>query len=264
MNFDALDIGILGPAFIAGLLVLATHIPLGREVLRRGIIFIDLAVAQVAGLGVIAAHFFGDELGSFAVQIAAVTAALLAAVLLNVTQKRWPEIQEALIGALFVLAASGGLLLLAGNPHGGEHLKDLLVGQILWVSPSALMMVAGLYVGVLALWFGARERLGAAGFYALFAVTVTASVQLVGIYLVFASLILPALGTRHVRGPRVLLWGYGLGVVGYAAGIVLSAIADLPTGAVVVFTLAGAAGITAALTSGRRRKKAGKKIYRQA
>src|SRR4051794_12567609 len=101
MNFDALDIGILGPAFIAGLLVLATHVPLGREVLRRGIIFIDLAVAQVAGLGVIAAHFFGDELGPFAVQIAAATAALLAAVLLNITQKRWPDIQEALIGALF-------------------------------------------------------------------------------------------------------------------------------------------------------------------
>lgn len=238
MNGAALDIGILGPALLAGLLVLATHAPLGREVLRRGIIFIDLAVAQVAGLGVIAAHFFGEEPGTLAVQAAALVAALAAAVLLNFTQRRWPDIQEALIGTLFILAASAGILLLAGNPHGGENLKELLVGQILWVSPGALLATLLAYLVVLGLWFGWRDRLGTAGFYVLFAVSVTASVQLVGIYLVFASLILPALAVRRLDGRYALAWGYGVGLIGYVSGIALSAVADLPTGAMVVWTLA--------------------------
>lgn len=250
-----LNMSILGPALVAGLLVLATHVPLGREVLRRGIIFIDLAVAQVAGLGVIAAHAFTDAPSVFVVQLSAVIAALAAAVVFNATQKRWPEIQEALIGALFVLAASGSLLLLAGNAHGGEHLKELLVGQILWVSPTALMIASAVYAFVLGIWFGLRERLGTFGFYLLFAVTVTASVQLVGIYLVFASLILPALGTRHIRGPSAVAWGYGVGAIGYLAGIVLSAVADLPTGAVVVWTLAVTAAVTGWLTSKKTKRK---------
>ena len=67
------------------------------------------------------------------VQVAAALAALAGALLLTWTERRWPDVQEALIGVVFVLAASGGILLLANNPHGGEHLRDLLVGQILWV-----------------------------------------------------------------------------------------------------------------------------------
>lgn len=251
MNLAALDAGILGPAFAAGLLVLATHVPLGREVLRRGIIFIDLAVAQVAGLGVIAAHYLGGQPGALAVQAAALIAALAAAVLLNFTQRRWPEIQEALIGTLFILAASAGILLLAGNPHGGEHLRELLVGQILWVSPTALAATLAAYVALLALWFGWRARLGGAGFYILFAIAVTASVQLVGIYLVFASLILPALAVRRLDGGPALAWGYGVGLIGYAAGIALSALVDWPTGAVTVWTLALAA-LAAGAWLGRR------------
>lgn len=247
MNFDTLDVSILGPALVAGLLVLATHVPLGREVLARGIIFIDLAVAQIAGLGVIAAHFFSAEPGTIAIQVAALTAALTAAALLNFTQRRWPDIQEALIGTLFVLAASAGLLLLAGNPHGGEHLKELLVGQILWVSPTALTATMASYIVVLALWFGLRGRIGTAGFYIVFAVSVTASVQLVGIYLVFASLILPALAVRRLGRISALAWGYAIGIAGYLAGIVLSALADLPTGAVIVWTLAVVTGIAVRL-----------------
>src|SRR5690606_41371346 len=123
MNFAALDITILGPAFVAGLLVVATHVPLGREVLKRGIIFIDLAVAQVAGVGVIAAGMLHFESG-WQVQLAAVTAALLGAVLLTWTERKFPDVQEALIGVLFALAAIGSILLLANNPHGGEQLTD--------------------------------------------------------------------------------------------------------------------------------------------
>lgn len=238
---NALALSIVVPALIAGGLVIATHVPLGREVLARGIIFIDLAIAQVAGLGVIAAHYLGEEPGSLVVQFAALTAALIAAVVLDLMGRRWPEIQEALIGALFVLAAAIGILLLAGNPHGGEHLKELLVGEILWVSWPALAAAAAVYAVVLALWFAGRARFGAVGFYLLFAVTVTVSVQLVGIYLVFATLILPALAVRGYGAAAGLWLGYAIGATGYTAGIVLSALHDLPTGAVVVCALGVAA-----------------------
>ena len=239
MNWSALDWGILGPAMIAGLLVLAPHVPLGTQVLDRGIVFIDLAIAQIAGLGVIAADAVGLPEGGIAVQGAAVCAALLGAALLTWTERRAPEQQEALIGVMFILAACAGILLLAGNPHGGEHLKDLLVGQILWVGSTQLFWLAGVSVLLLAaIWLGWVERLGRFGFYGAFALAVTASVQLVGVYLVFSSLIIPALGTRAVRGPRRHAWAYGLGALGYALGLALSALLDLPSGAVIVWTLA--------------------------
>jgi zinc/manganese transport system permease protein len=240
MTAGGLELGIVLPAFLAGLLVLATHVPLGLQVLARGIVFIDLAIAQVAGLGVIVADGFGWEPQGWRVQVAACLAALLGALLLTWTDKRWPEVQEALIGVLFVLAASAALLLLADNPHGGEHLKDLLVGQILWVSPASLVPVAVVYAVILALWFSLRARLGRIGFYLLFAVAVTASVQLVGVYLVFASLIVPALAARGHRA-RQLPVAYAVGVAGYAAGIVTSALFDLPTGPVIVVALTAVA-----------------------
>ena len=241
MNFDALDLSILGPAMLAGILVLSTHVPMGREVLLRGIIFIDLAVAQISGLGVIAADRMHLELGGYGVAIAAAAAALSGAVLLTWIEKRFPDVQEALIGIVFVLAATGSLLLLAGDPHGGEQLKDLLIGQILWVNLSSLGPVALLFAGVLVIWFGFREQLGRHGFYLLFALTVTASVQLVGVYLVFASLIIPAIATRTMPLRSGLALGLGVGIAGYALGILLSALFDLPTGAMIVWTLAGVA-----------------------
>ncbi len=105
------------------------------------------------------------------------------------------------------------MLLLAKNPHGGEHLKDLLVGQILWVNPSQLPLEALFYGVILALWFGLRERLGRVGFYVIFACAVTISVQLVGLYLVFVTLVVPALATWYSRSRR-LLKGYLIGALG--------------------------------------------------
>jgi zinc/manganese transport system permease protein len=242
MSWSALDWGILGPALVAGLLVLATHVPLGMQVLARGIVFIDLAIAQIAGLGVIAADALGLPAGGVAVQVAAVSAALLGALLLTWTERRAAEQQEALIGVMFILAACAGLLLLAGNPHGGEQLKELLVGQILWVNTTQLLWLAAVTaVLLLALARGWVARLGRFGFYAVFALAVTASVQLVGVYLVFSSLIIPALGTRQLSGKRRQLVAYGIGALGYALGLSLSALFDLPSGAVVVWTLAACA-----------------------
>jgi len=238
LNVQALDWAIVGPALIAGLLVLSTHVPLGLQVLRKGIVFIDLAIAQIAGLGVIAADALGWEPQGWAVQGSAAIAALLGAALLTWMERRWPEIQEALIGTLFVLASCVGILLLSSNPHGGEHLKDLLVGQILWVTPGQLGAMAGLSALLLVAWFGLGERLGRAGFYVVFALAVTASVQLVGVYLVFSSLIMPALAVRHAsaRWQRPLAWGAG--ALAYAGGLALSALLDLPSGAVVALTMA--------------------------
>ncbi len=238
MTLGALELSILWPAFLAGLLVLATHVPLGLHVLSRGIVFIDLAVAQVAGLGVTAADALGYEPQGLSVQAAAAGAAVAGALLLTWTERKWPEVQEALIGVLFVVAACVELLLLANNPHGGEHLKDLLVGQILWVSPTALIPVAFLYALALAAWFTFRDKIGQLGFYILFALVVTQSVQLVGIYLVFASLIIPALAARLFPEPRRLAVGYITGIVGYAGGLIASSLLDLPTGAAIVVALA--------------------------
>lgn len=243
MNLDGLDVSILGPAFVAGLLVLVTHVPMGMQVLDRGIVFIDLAIAQIAGVGVIAADALGWEPEGWAVQVSALGAAALGACLLTWTERRWPEIQEALIGTLFASASCAGLLLLARNPHGGEHLKDLLVGQILWVQGRQLIAMAILTVLVAAIWFLARKRLGRLGFYLLFALAVTASVQLVGVYLVFSSLIIPALATRCQRHGRLML-AYLLGALAYLVGLGLSAVLDLPSGAVIVLAM-GLLGIGA-------------------
>lgn len=239
MSWHALDLSILWPALVAGLLVLLTHVPLGTQVLERGIVFIDLAIAQIAGLGVILAQGAGIAEQGLAVQFAAVGAALLGAALLTWTERRAGGDHEAFIGVLFVLASCLGILALASNPHGGEHLKDLLVGQILWVDQRQLLALAAVTAVVLGwLAIGGARRFGAFGFYGVFALAVTASVQLVGVYLVFSSLIVPALATTALQGRRRLLVACGLGAVGYALGLALSAVFDLPSGAVVVCAMA--------------------------
>jgi zinc/manganese transport system permease protein len=233
-----LEFSILLPAFLAGLLVTATHVPLGIQVLNRGIVFIDIAIAQIAGVGVIAAHFFGIEEQAYAVQVAALGAALLGALFLTWTEKHWPIVQEAIIGSVFVLAATLEILLLASNPHAGEYLKDMLVGQILWVGHHQLAVVAALTVIILGAWFGiGMSRLGRVGFYLLFGLAVTASVQMVGIYLVFSSLIIPALASRNATRLR-LAKAYAVGALGYFFGLIASIIFDLPTGAIIVWAMA--------------------------
>ncbi len=230
------ELALIGPALVAGLLVAATHVPLGIQVLKRGIVFIDLAVAQIAGLGVVFADRLGLEPQGAAVQASAFAAALGGALLLNWTERRWPEVQEAVIGVTFVLAANAAILLLAANPHGAEHLKDLLVGQILWVSPARLPLMVALSAALLFVWLGWRERIGRVGFYIVFACAVTMDVQLVGLYLVFATLIVPALATRLMARHRMAV-GWALAAAGSLAGLLLSIAFDLPAGPLIVCTM---------------------------
>ena len=242
---NGIELSILLPAFIAGLLVLATHIPFGMKVLERGVIFADLAVAQIAGLGVILAALLDLTEQPMMVQAIAAASALCGAALLAWIEKRLADVKEACIGLTFVLAASGGILLMSRDVHAGEHLKDLLVGQILWVSTNQLIATALLTFALLVLWQWSRLKTHYLGFYALFALAVTASVQLVGVYLVFASLIVPALATYRVRQRRTL-YAFAIGITGDAAGLLLSAWLDLPSGATVVWAMA-VAGVFAAL-----------------
>ncbi|MDZ7842773.1 MAG: metal ABC transporter permease [Gammaproteobacteria bacterium] len=242
---------ILIPAFLAGLLVLATHVPLGAEILRRGIIFMDLAIAQTAAAGIIlgrwaatngllpgeGAHGHG---GGGREQLLAYGSAIAGAALLYTSRRASARVQEALIGSLFVLAATGGILLLSGNPHGGEQLKEALVGQILWIQPRELVPTAVISLLVLIASLGFRRRMGEFGFYPLFAVAVTLSTQLVGIYLVFATLIIPALAARGYS--RHLAAAYLVGIAGYASGLAVSALLDLPSGAAIVWLLAAWGG----------------------
>lgn len=246
---SALDWTILWPACVAGLLITATHVPLGMQVLERGIVFIDLAIAQIAGLGVVFATFIGLEPQGWAVQACALAAALIGALALTWSDRRWPDVQEAMIGVTFILAASGALLLLAKNPHGGEHLRELLVGQILWVSPGTLPLVAIVYALLLAFIARRGTQRGHAAFYVSFAVAVTISVQLVGLYLVFTTLIVPALATRRMTRYR-LAAAYALSAGGYAVGLVVSSMTDLPSGPAIVWTMAALAAPVFAL-SGR-------------
>lgn len=226
-------VDLLWPALAAGLLVTASHAPLGIQVLARGIVFIDLAVAQIAGLGVVLADTLGYEPHGAAVQAAALGAALAAALFFGWTERRWPQVQEAVIGVAFIAAANAAILLLATNPRGAEHLQELLAGQILWVRPASLPWAALVTAVLLAAWFGLGARLGRTGFYVVFACAVTMSVQLVGLYLVFATLIVPALATRSFTRGRLAAC-YALGALGYATGLALSLQWDLPAGPLIV------------------------------
>ena len=239
---NTLELSILIPALIAGLLVLTTHIPLGIKVLQRGVIFADLAVAQIAGLGIVIAGLFELTDQPVLVQLIAALSALCGAALLTFIEARFNDVKEACIGLTFVLAATAGILLMSRDVHAGEHLKDLLVGQILWVSSPQLMYTAVLSGLLLLALRYLPARFQQHSFYALFALAVTASVQLVGVYLVFASLIVPALATYRLTHHRLFIAGM-VGITGYAAGLLLSASFDLPAGAAIVWAMAAVGGL---------------------
>jgi zinc/manganese transport system permease protein len=238
MTLAGLEPGVLLPALAAGLLVLLTHVPLGAEVLRRGIIFIDLAVAQFAAFGIVAASALGAASQGWQMQAAALATALAGSLFLRWREKRSPAHQEALIGVSFVAAACATILVLAKDPHGGEHMKELLVGQILWTTWSGLVPLAAITAALLVAWRVLKPSASPLVFYLGFAVAITASVQVVGVYLVFASLIVPALAAGGAS------WlAYALGAAGYAAGLLASALFDVPAGAAIVLCLLLAAGL---------------------
>jgi zinc/manganese transport system permease protein len=230
-------ISIVLPALTAGLIIALTHAPLGLEVLKRGIIFIDLAIAQFAGLGVVFANILWHEPVWWLTQSLALVFALSGAILFRFVEKKLPQEQEAIIGSSFVVAASVALLILSDNPHGGEEIQQLLSGQILFVSLQDVTMHAPIYGIILALWFFLPDKARQGNlFYLLFAIAVTSSVQLVGVYVVFASLILPAIAASPYKQKQAVAWACGIGSV--IVGISASIITDAPAGSVIVISYA--------------------------
>ncbi|MBL1294586.1 MAG: metal ABC transporter permease [Thiotrichales bacterium] len=238
IEFDALDISILGPALVVGTLVLATHAPLGRQVIQRGIIFIDLAIAQIAGLGVLAAMYFGFEIHSWPLQLFAIGSALLATLIFAWCETHWPKYQESIIGISFILAATAALIIVSKDPHGSEHLNEILAGQILWTTWDQVLILAiatSILLILMKLMPINRHRIS---FYVIFSVSITISVQFIGVYLVFASLIIPALASINYSDKNNHLYTWLLGVTAYFIGLASSALFDLPSGPTIVWALA--------------------------
>lgn len=227
-------ITILLPAICIGILIALTHAPLGVEVLKRGIIFIDLAIAQIAGLGFILAKMYLGSESSILQQICALAFALAGALAFRKFEKSHPENLEALIGVSFILAASLSILALSNNPHGNEQLHQLLSGQILFTTWTDIMWHTPVYLAIVALWLTAPKVKQGLWFYSLFAVAITSSVQLVGVYVVFASLILPALAVVKLPENKKLFSAWGTGIIAVVLGIAVSAMSDLASGAMIV------------------------------
>ena len=199
-----------------------------------------MATAQVVGLALVLLNLLYDEPSWLVRQAASFGAGICVALFFRGIERRTPEEQEAVIGSAFILAASLALLALADDPHGGEALRHLLSGQILfvaWDDIAAFLPVFGL-VGLV--WAGVPRARSGAGFFVLFALAITASVQLVGVYVVFASLILPALAAR--AGGGYVLWrAFASGGAAVVAGVTVSTAADLPAGPVLVVCFAASA-----------------------
>lgn len=221
---------ILLPALVTGLLISLLHVPMGMEVLKRGIIFIDLAVAQAAALGVIVANTVFHDADLFLTTVFAFSAALFSSLIFWLCGKIAKSYQEPMIGAAFVGFASLGLIIVSGNPHGTEDIEALLSGQILWVNWNDLYLPAILYLGLTALWYVFPKK--STLFYIIFPLAITVSVQLIGVYLVFATLVLPALGVVNQKHP--FLKAYLLSAISLILGLWISLIFDWPSGPTLV------------------------------
>lgn len=235
IDLSLLDI--LAPGLVAGLIVLAAHAPLGIEVLKRGIVFIDLATAQVVGLALILLHLWLEDPFWMVHQGVSFGAGIAIALFFRWIERVSPTEQEAVIGSSFIVAASLGLLVLANDPHGGEVLNEVLFGQILFTSWGDIAAFLPVYALFMIAWFTTPRLQSGTGFFLLFALVITASVQLVGVYVVFASLILPALAARKEQG-YILVRAYISGAVAVVAAILISAVMDLPAGPFLVLCFA--------------------------
>jgi zinc/manganese transport system permease protein len=229
--FDPVILKIILPALLIGLLISITHAQLGIKVLEKNIIFIDLAIAHIAALGLIIAKLFLADI-LFMSQIMASIFALLAAYFFSKIEKIAPDLEEAIIGCSFILSATLTILLLANHPQSGDQVKELLSGQILFVTFEKILFHAPIYLAVIILWSrGDRFRKGML-FYVIFAIAITSSVQLVGIYVVFASLILPAMVARNAGNPFIM--ATLVGMISVILGMIMAVIFDLPAGILIV------------------------------
>jgi len=253
-------LALLWAPFLMCLVLTGIHAYLGVHVLAREVVFVDIALAQIAALGATAAFFIGYETTTWASYFFGLAATLVGAVVLALTRSRGRHVsQEAVIGVVYAASSAAAVLIADRAAHGAEQVRTMLVGNLLAVQPSEILEVAVLYtlIGLLhwlcrrpfflistdpdaAFAQGWRVRLWDLLFYATFGVVVTSSVRIAGVLLVFSYLIVPALAGIALGG-RVttrLLMGWAFGAFVSVVGMIASAALDLPTGATVVCVFA--------------------------
>jgi len=242
--------------FLMCLVLTGIHAYLGLHVIAREVIFVDIALAQIAALGATAAFLWGYDPESWGSYVFGLSFTTLGASVFALTRTRERRVsQEAVIGVVYAVSAAAAVLVADRTPHGAEHLRSMLVGSILAVRGSEVIKVACLY-GVIGLfhWLcrrpfllistepgkayddGWRVRRWDFLFYASFGVVVTSSVRIAGVLLVFSYLIVPTLAANLLGGSvaRRLAVAWGFGTFVSVVAMVASAILDLPTGATVV------------------------------
>lgn len=255
---DFLDL--MSKPFLACLILTGIHAYLGLHVIQREVIFVDLALAQIAAFGATVGLFFGWGLHSSQSYFCSLTFTLVGAAIFAFTRLRKPIVpQEALIGIVYAVSAAASIMVLSRSAEGGEELKSLLVGHLLFVDWPEIVKILVLYsiIGAIHWRFrkalmlistdpekafqeGYRVRLWDFLFYGTFGVIVTSSTELAGVLLVFSFLIVPAVcGVFLVKGVKNrLIIGWVCGVLTSIAGINVSYHLDFPTGAAIVCTFA--------------------------
>lgn len=229
------ELGWVAAPLVALLAAIVVLVPLGIQVLARGVVFIDLAVAQVAACGVLAVPVLAHDPPAALVAATAAIAALAGSALVWWLARRWPEQREALIGLVYVAGAAACMVGATFLPEGRERLTALLAADVLWAAWPAVALLAVAALLVLGLLFARRGLLARdAVFYPVFAIALSVAVPVLGLYLVFALLIGPALCAR-----RGLSLAYTLLLAGAAcvAGLGVSWALDWPSGACLTLTL---------------------------
>jgi len=267
-------LAMMGAPVLAAMVLVVMHGYLGGHVVRRGVIFVDIALAQVAAFGVAMALLFGAEMGSDAAWFSGLGATFLGALLIAATRSGDDMIpQEAYIGIIYAVFSAAMILVLTRVPHGGEEIRHLLVGSILWVTWTEVLKTAVLYalLGVLLRWAHPRLELisrdaAAASkrglnlkrwdflFYAVLGTVVTSSVQIAGVLLVFTLLVVPTVMAYRrgvLGGARHLGFVLVVGVLAVVLGAAASWWLDIPTGAAIVCVFGVLLGLQVAVEGGR-------------
>ncbi len=254
MNLSIWDI--MAPAFFECLILVGIHSYLGLHVLRRKVIFVDLALAQIAALGTTVGFLFGVMPGTTGAYWFSLSFAFIGAAVFSVSRIRHEKIpQEAVIGLAYAIAASVAILVIDKAPHGAEHIKEILTGSILWVKWSTILKAAIVYslVGVFHFVYkdkfilisenpeeayrqGISVKFWDFLFYMSFGIVITHSVGTAGVLLVFVFLVVPAIASMLITDVlwKQLVIGWVLGVFVSVIGLYISYVADLPSGPTVV------------------------------
>lgn len=245
-------IELLLPPFFAAMIILLTHAYFGLHVIQREVIFVDLALAQIAALGSTVAFLMGAHHGSLLAYGFSFGFTLLGALIFSVTRlEESPVPQEALIGITFVVASAAVILMASFASEGTEYVKETLTGSLIWVTWPVVLKVVVSYGAIGLFHFLMRRTMLAITwapervnhlkfwdfvFYGTFGVVITSSVQVAGVLMVFSVLVIPAVVaffyTRRFRSALLLAWGSG--TVAVVAGLAISFALDVTTGPVLV------------------------------